>query len=52
MVKKYKFIGAIEKTKYYVTTDGWLSKAKGRKFIELGYIDDNWSIWQRLCNGV
>lgn len=51
--RKYKYIGSLGKTKYYVTADGWLAKAgTNKKFIDMGYIDDNWSVWTRLCNEV
>lgn len=47
--RKYKFIGNIGKTKYYVTADGWMAKGQKKKFIELGYIEDNWRTWLMVC---
>jgi hypothetical protein len=49
-MKKYRFVGTIGKTKYYVTQDGWMAKARNKKFIELGYIEDNWRTWVKLCD--
>ena len=50
--RKYRFIGQSYKgkTKYYVTSDGWMAKAQKGKFIEMGYIEDNMDIYCKLCN--
>jgi hypothetical protein len=50
--KKYKFIGCLGKTKYYVTSNGWLAKAINKKFVECGYIEDNQNVWDRLLKQV
>jgi hypothetical protein len=50
--RKYKFVGTLGKTKYYVTSDGWLAKAINKKFLECGYIEDNQNVWDRLWEQV
>ena len=52
LLHKWKFVGMIGKTKYYVTEDGHFAKSTRSKFIELGYIDDNWNTWEKLCRMV
>jgi hypothetical protein len=50
--RKYKFVGLLDKSKYYVSADGHFARSTRKKFIELGYIDDNWDKWKKLCECV
>jgi len=40
------------KYKYYVTDDGKLIRCSKNKTVELGYIDDNMSLYNRLCSSI
>ena len=50
--RKYKYLGERYKgkTKYYVTEDGWMTKAQKGRFLEMGYIEDNMDIYCKLCD--
>lgn len=52
MKRKYKFIGTLGKSKYYISQDGWLAKSYRDKFIEMGYIEDNMRTYTRLCEQI
>ena len=51
-MKTYKFIGILGKSKYYLSSDGWVAKAYRNKFTELGYIEDNLRTYKRLLESI
>jgi hypothetical protein len=52
MKEKYKLIAENKRFKYYVSIDGYLARESKNKFMVLGYIEDNLSLYKRLCESI
>jgi hypothetical protein len=47
----WKYLCETQRTKYY-TKDGKIARATKNTFKELGYLEDNLSLYKRLCDSI
>jgi hypothetical protein len=48
----YKLLNETKRVKYYVSDKGLIARRTKNTFKELGYIEDNMSLYKRLCESI
>jgi hypothetical protein len=48
----YKILCSTKRTEYYISKNGMLARKTKNTFKELGYIEDNMSLYKKLCESI